>query len=240
MLGVLGLGGTNTIGTIGASVATGGLGYLGVKDTNATNQAIATARNEFEAEEALKAREFSSDQATILRRWQENMSNTAAQRRMADLKKGGLNPLLAGKFDASTPAGGMPATAKANAHGYTAQNKIQAGLDNLATAINVKKLFHDAQKAEHEAKFSKNKATISTPMSEIAKDADSGWKTIKSMAREAGETAARAKVNIDSTINEYSHKLKTYRANREKQRTGMGVKLGNESDYTWFPDALRR
>lgn len=64
---------------------------------------LAWQRNQQSAREAMK---FEATQAEINRQWQAEMSNTAYQRQIADLKKAGVNPIFAlNGGGASTPSG---------------------------------------------------------------------------------------------------------------------------------------
>ncbi len=125
--------GLGALGSTAAGIYQADKNYKAQQEANATNIKLQEMANENNIMLQQQANAAAMAESERNRAWQEEMSNTAHQREMADLKAAGLNPILAATGGANTGSGGV-ATIDAP---QVNSAKVSAPMMNLNSVTNL-------------------------------------------------------------------------------------------------------
>jgi len=185
----------SALGSIGPSLVTGGLSALGGYFQGQSSQASAKDQMKF----------------------QERMSNTSFQRGMADLRKAGLNPILAAKVGgASTPQGA----------GYQVPNIGEAFASGAHSAGSLRQMIAGTEKTKEETK---NVPKAGDLLSQQMRTAQAQAEALHAQARNYNYNSAKSEaetINIEKT-------------NKIMDQAVASSKIESEIDQTTFGKAMR-
>ena len=128
------LGVGSVVGDIAAPLVTGFLAEEGADDRNEAQIASAREQMQFQAQQKEIEREFNAAEAAKNRRFQRTLSNNAVRRAVRDMRRAGINPILAAKHGASSPGGATASTSGAAGAMANIENARQAGINSAMAA----------------------------------------------------------------------------------------------------------
>jgi len=149
------------------------------------------------------------------RRFQRDMSNTAHQREVADLRAAGLNPILSARLGGASTPGGSAAHIQQSQVGQTLANSMmtKAQLDNIKSTTDL----NTAQAAQVRA------MTPGAPGKQAAETANLSQSTAESMKR----------------IEQLSAQIKNLNAQTETESVRAQKEKALSTLYKWAEDLLK-